>query len=247
MPKRDHLHRRRQGYPALPRLPHRSTRGEVHVPGGGLPASVRGSAHGIPTERVGDQYHLPHHDSRDHQEVSGGISLERPSHGDAGQHGGGAFHGLPRGPQCPRSAEPQVADHAPDRQNADHCGVHLPARLGLPLHLSGQRPRLRRELHEHALEDGGAQVPGQSRPGARARYPVHPARRSRAELQRQCHARGGQLLRRSVPLDGCGGCRALRPPARRGQRRSSQNAGCDRLQGQDPSLYREGQGRASSS
>jgi len=165
---------------------------------------------------------------RNHQEVSGGISLERPSHGDAGQHGGGALNGLPGGPGCPRSAKPQAADHAPDRQNADHCGVHLPARLGVSLHLSGQRPRIRRELHEHALEDGGAQVPGQSGAGARARHPVHPARRSRAELQRPTPCgrwaapwpiRSSRRLRR-LPRSPA--------PARRRQRRSPQNAGCDR-------------------
>ena len=51
------------------------------------------------------RYHPPHHASREHQEVSGGVPLRRPSHGDAGQHGGGALHGLSRGQACARSSK----------------------------------------------------------------------------------------------------------------------------------------------
>ena len=44
VPKRDHLHRRRQRHPALPGLPHRATGGEMHFPGGRLSDPVRGTA-----------------------------------------------------------------------------------------------------------------------------------------------------------------------------------------------------------
>src|SRR5699024_5405857 len=41
----DHLHRRRRGGPALPRLPDRAARGEVKLPRGQLPADPWGAAH----------------------------------------------------------------------------------------------------------------------------------------------------------------------------------------------------------
>jgi hypothetical protein len=65
----------------------------------------------------------------------------------------------------------------------------------------------------------GAEIQG--RPGARAgaRRALHPARRPRAELQHERDARHRQLARRSVLGDGGRGRRALRPAARRRQRR----------------------------
>ena len=177
------------------------------------------------TQGVGGDHHPPHHAPRDHQEVPGRLPLRRPPHGHADQHRGGAFHRLSRGPPRARPGGPRPADHAPDRQDADHRGLHLPAQPGLPVRVSRQRPQLHRELHEHAVEDGGAEVPGQPGAGARARHPVHPARRPRAELQHQRHARGGQLAGRSVPLHGRRGGGAVRPAARRRQRGSAQDAG----------------------
>ncbi len=46
---------------------------------------------------MGRRYYSTHDVARDHQEVHGGLPLQRPSHGDADQHGSGALHGLPRG------------------------------------------------------------------------------------------------------------------------------------------------------
>ena len=45
----DHLHRRRRGHPALPRLPDRPARREVVVPRGVLPADLRRAAHRRPS------------------------------------------------------------------------------------------------------------------------------------------------------------------------------------------------------
>ena len=70
----------------------------------------------------------------------------------------------------------------------------------------------------------------QVEPGARARArrAVHPARRSRAELQHQRDARHRQLARRSVLGDGRRGGGALRPAARRRQRGGAADAERDR-------------------
>ena len=45
LPKRHHLHRWRQGHPALSRISHRAAGRELHLPGGGLSAAVRRTAH----------------------------------------------------------------------------------------------------------------------------------------------------------------------------------------------------------
>ena len=74
-----------------------------------------------------------------------------------------------------------------------------------------------RKLHEHAVEDGRAEIPGEPGAGARARHPLYPARRPRAELQHQRHALGGQLAGRPLCGHGGGGRGAFRPAAWRRQ------------------------------
>ena len=61
------------------------------------------------------------------------------------------------------------------------------------------------------------EIPRQPRPGARARHPLYPARRPRAELQRQRHALRGQLASRPLCGHGGGGRGAFRPAAWRRQ------------------------------
>ena len=181
-------------------LPDRGTGGELHVPRGGLSGAVTANCRPrLRLQGVGRRDHAPHDDPRDDQEVPGRLPLRCPPDGDADQHRGGALHGLSRSAKRARPEGARAADHAADRQDADHRGLRLPPQPRLPVRLSGQRPELHRELHEHAVEDGGAEVRRQSDHGARARHPVHPARRPRAELQHQRHARGGQFARRSVP------------------------------------------------
>ena len=71
----------------------------------------------------------------------------------------------------------------------------------------------------------------QPNPGARARARrvVHPARRSRAELLRQCDARGGQLATRSVCMCGGGYRGALRPAPWRCERSRNPDADGNRI------------------
>ena len=124
-----------------------------------------------------------------------------------------------------RDAEARKASHLPpDRQDADHCRLCLPPPQGPALHLSGAGPQLHRELHEHAVEAQPTEVPDQSGAGPRAGRAVHSARRPRAELLHQRHARGGQLGSRSVPGDRGGRCRPGRSAARRRQRSRAAHA-----------------------
>ena len=75
------------------------------------------------------------------------------------------------------------ADDPADRQGADHRRLRLPPLDRPALQPARQRPELHRQLPEHAVQDDGDEVHGEPGARARARRAVHPARRSRAELQ----------------------------------------------------------------
>ena len=104
------------------------------------------------------------------------------------------------------------------------------------------------ELHEHAVEDGGAEVRRQPGAGARAGHPVHSARRPRAELQHQRHARGRQLAGRPVSSP-----RPPRPPALSGPLHGGANEEVlkmlDEIGSKDniPAYIEQGEGAASAS
>ena len=136
-----------------------------------------------------------------------------------------------------------AADPAAHRQDADDRRVRVPSQRGPLLRLPGQRPQLRRQLPEHAVQDDRGEVRGEPGARARARHPVHPARRSRAELRHQRDARHRQLAGRSVFGDGRRGGGALRAAARRRQRSRADDARADRLGGQRARLHREGEER----
>ena len=55
-----------------------------------------------------------------------------------------------------------------DWENAFHRRNVLPAQSGFPLCIPGQRSELCRKLHEHAVEDGRAEIRGQSSVGTGA-------------------------------------------------------------------------------
>jgi hypothetical protein len=139
--------------------------------------------------------------------------------------------------------QPHAADQAPDRQDAFDRGDVLSAQCRDSLRVSGQRSDLHRKFHEHAVEDGRAEVRGESRDRARARHSFCSARRSRTELQHQRHARRRQFPGRSLPGGRFRSLRALRTAARRSQRRSAAYARRDWLQRQCPRLHQENQGR----
>ena len=94
--QQDHLHRWRQGHPALPRLFDRRTGGKKHLSRDGLPDSLRRTSHESAAGGLDLPHHAPHVHPREHQEISGWLSLRRPSDGHADLDGGRAFHFLSR-------------------------------------------------------------------------------------------------------------------------------------------------------
>ena len=100
--------------------------------------------------------------------------------------------------------------------------------LGLPVRLSGQRPRLPGQLPLDDVQDDRAQVRAGPAARAGARRALDPARRPRAEL---LHERGAQrrLLAGRPVLGGRGRRRgALRAAARRRERGGAEDARPDR-------------------
>ena len=116
--------------------------------------------------------------------------------------------------------------------------------VGFPYVYPDNDLQLCRKLHEHAVEDGRAQIRCQPGPRACARHSLHSACRSRAELQHQCHAVGQQFTGGSVSFGGIGGVGAGRAPAWRRQRRSVEDARRDRIEGSRPGLHQAGEGGA---
>src|SRR3954466_830026 len=125
----------------------------------------------------------------------------------------------------------------------DACRVPLPPQHGAAVRLSGQRPALSRQLPLDALQDDRAQVRARSSPRARARHPLHPPRRPRAELLHLGGALGrvfpGRPLLRGSRRRG----RALRPAPRRRQRGGAADAQADRDEGEHPRLHQGREGR----
>ena len=70
----------------------------------------------------------------------------------------------PEAPRHPRRRGAHQADPPPDRQDADDRGLRLQAQHGDAVRLSRQRPRLQRELPDHALQDAGRGLQAQPDP-----------------------------------------------------------------------------------
>ena len=228
VPQLRHLHRRRQGDPRVPRLPHRPAGREVELPRGRLPAQPRRAAHQGRVRRVGARDHLPHVRAREREVVHGGLPLRRAPDGDADGVGRGPLDVLPRRPQHLRRRQPPHADRADDREDADPRCLVVPARPGQAVHLPRQRARLHRQLPLDAVQDERAALRGRRAPGQGPRRAVHPARRPRAELLDQRGALGRLLAGRPLLRGGGGRGRALRAAARRRQRGRAPDAAPDR-------------------
>ena len=183
LPKRDHLHRRRQGHPLVSRLSHRAAGGALHLSRVGLPAAVRGAADRGAAAQLDHRHHAAHDAARERQEADGGVPVRRASDGDLHQHRRCAVHALSRRQAGVRSAGAQPAVPAAGREGREHRRLRVSPQHRPQLRLPGQRPHLHRQLPEHAVQDDRGEVPPQPGAGARARRAVHPARRPRAELQ----------------------------------------------------------------
>ena len=113
---------------------------------------------------------------------------------------------------------------------------------GAALRLSRQRPELPGQLPRDDLQDDRAQVRARPAAGARARHPLHPARRPRAELLDERGARGRLLAGRPVLGGRRRRRRAVRPAARRRQRGGAADARRDRDQGERAGLHQGREG-----
>ena len=134
----------------------------------------------------------------------------------------------------------------PDRQAADARGDDLQV-LGRPaVHVSAERPVVRRELHAHDVRHAVRGVRGQRRAGARARPHLHPARRPRAECLDVHGAPVRVVGRQSVRVHRRGRRLPVGPGARRRERGRAEDALRHRGAGrrrQDRRVHQQGEGQ----
>ena len=153
----DHLHRRRQGHPPVPRLPDRAARGEEQLPRGRLPARARRAADQGAARRLGARDHATTPScTRTCKRVHGGLPLRRPPDGDAAVE-----------------RRPLLSTFYPEAKDirdaeSDHLQIvrliakmptlgrlRLPPHHGQAVRLPEQRALLLGELPRDALHDGG--------------------------------------------------------------------------------------------
>ena len=240
VPLRDHLHRRRQGRSSSTAAT-RSSSSPSSRPTSRSPTCS--STASCPTSAQLDEWdardHDPHVRARERQGRSSRASATTPTRW---------------GCCSARSARSRPSTPTPTtsrtRENRYIQTIRLIAKmptlaafayrhsLGQPyvypdndLELPGQLPR-------DDLQDDRAQVRARPAARARARHPLHPPRRPRAELLDQRGAQRRLLAGRSL-LGGRGRRRrALRAAARRRQRGRAADAQADRDQGEHPRLHR---------
>ena len=228
VPLGDHVHRRREGDPRVPGLSDRAARRALELPRGRLPARARRAAHQPAARGVDPRDHDPHVRARERQGVHAGLPLRRPPDGDAARVGRGAVDVLSRGRGDQGRGDPLPPGHPADREDADAGGVLVPAQPGQALRVPGQRPQLPGQLPVDDLQDDRAQVRARPAARARARRPLHPPRRPRAELLDERRPQRRLLAGRPV-LGGRRGRRgALRAAPRRRQRGGAADAAPDR-------------------
>ena len=186
--------------------------------------------------------HDPHVRARERQDVHAGLPLRRPPDGDARRLGRRPLDVLSRRLEDQGRRHPLRADRAARGQDADAGGVLLPPQHGAAVRLSGQRPALSRQLPLDDVQDDRAQVRAGSPARARARHPLHPPRRPRAELLDLGGPRGRLLPGRPLLGGRRRRRRPLRPAPRRRQRGRAADAAPDRDEGQHPRLHHRREG-----
>ena len=242
----DHLHRRRQGRAAVPRLPDRGARDQVRLHGGLPPAALRRAA-GFREE---GGVHEPRDQAHDGQRADAGLPARIPPRraSDGGDDGPRrrAVGVLPGFDQPARRAPARHLRDPADRQDAD-AGCDGLQVLGRPaVHVSAQRPVLCGELHADDVRHAVRGLQGQRRAGARDGPHLHPARRPRAERV-DVDGAAVRVVRHQPVRGDRGGCRLpVGPGARRRQRGLPQHAlrhpGAGR-RGEDRRVHRQGEGQ----
>ena len=187
--------------------------------------------------------HPPHLPPRQRaQALHGGLPLRRPPDGHVRVRPRRPVDVLPRGQGHLRRRHPRQAGPPAHRQDTDPGRLLPSLQRGHADGVPGQLPVLHGELPQHDVP-GRRGLRGVAGAGPGARRPLHPARRPRAELRHDGHARRGLRARRPVHRLLGGGVGALRPAPRRRQRGRGPDAGRDRLGGERPRLHRGRQGR----
>ena len=185
--------------------------------------------------------HDAHDAPREHQEVSRGVSLRRAPHGHVPERGRRPVDVLSGREEHLRRRVAAAADDPAHRQGAGHRRLRVSSQHRPAVRAAGQRAGLLGQLPEHAVQDDRAALQATSGARAGSGRAVHPARRSRAELQHQRNAQHRQLARRSVFGTGRRGGSTLRSAPRRRQRGGAAHAERDRVVAEHPGLRQASQ------
>ena len=204
--ERDHLHRRRQGHPPLPRLPDRAARRAEHLPRDRVPAPERRAADEGRAAPVRARGHVPHVRARERQEAHGRASATTRT------RWGCSSAWSRRSARSTRRRE----GRRPRRRGSPRS-IRLIAKMPTHRRLRTATPgacrtstrttsSASRQLPPDDVQDGRAEVHAEPGARARARRAVHPPRRPRAELLDERDARRSARARST---------RTARSPARR--------------------------------
>ena len=147
----DHLHRRRQGRPAAPRLPDRAAGRAERLPGGLLPAAQRRAADARSRRPSSSTTSPTTRCCTSRSTVLPRLPPRRAPDGGHVRRGRRAVGLLPRLHRHQRSAAADDRRAPADRQDADDRGDGLQVLDRPAVHVSAQRPQLRRELPAHVF------------------------------------------------------------------------------------------------
>ena len=209
LPQRDHVHRRRRGDPALPRVSDRAARGGGDVPRDRVPPARRRAPERRAAPPVGGGRPLPHVRPHERPEVPRGLPVRRAPDGDAARRGRCPLDLLSGREGHRRSGRALPPARPADGEAPDHRGLRLPARARPAVRPAAQRPRLHRQLRQHDVRDR-REARAQRRPAAGARDPASSSMPTTSRTARRAPSAGSG--RRTST-------RSLR--SRRGSRRST--------------------------
>jgi hypothetical protein len=212
----DHVHRRRQGHPRVPRLPDRAARREglassrscgcCRTASSRTQGSSRASVHQV------TMHTMVHENMR---EFIDGFRYDAHPMGILLSTVGALSTFYPEAKNVGDATNRRIQMTRLDREDPDARGLCVPSSPRPAVRLPGQRPQLRRQLPEHDVQDDRGEVPAEPRHREGARRPLHPARRPRAELLDLHDAR------RRLSSQGRTRTRALAAAARRSTARST--------------------------
>ena len=225
--ERNHLHRRRRGHPALPRLPDRAAGREVDVHRGQLPADLRRAADDGAAGEVHHPDPAAHAAARGPEALLRRLPAQRAPDAGAVQRRQRAERVLPGFAGPVRRRAGGAVDDPAAGQAADDRGLRV-QEVGRPaVPVPGQLADPGRELPADDVRPPRRALRGRPRDRPGARHAVHPARRPRAELLDVDGAAGRLVAGQPVHVDLRRHQRAVGPAARRRQPGRAGDAGRD--------------------